>query len=173
MLRCCLWTARPVDRRYAVPPVFNDVLQTVVDEVCNLTSPEQLETSVCDMNAGPCLQHLLHIFAGQPAYNRIACALLQWPAEEGEPPAALRLCKDRVGSHLVEAILRTCGTDLYSELVTDCFRGRLWDLCDDDIAHFVVGRLVEVATDDDVAIQLVNELSPCIQQLLTSVRPAL
>lgn len=156
------------DVMYDVPDSFGDLLQSVVDEVCH-ASPEQLEAAISDVNAGPCLQHLLHVCVGHPSYRAIACALLQWPPEEGEPPVLLRLAKDKVGSHLVEAVLDTCGGELFQELATVCFRNRLWDLCNDATAHFVVAKLVAAAKDERIAVQLVHELTPSMQGLLEQV----
>ncbi|KAL6062626.1 hypothetical protein QOT17_012056 [Balamuthia mandrillaris] len=64
------------------------------------------------------------------------------------------MVKNNIASHLVEKILETSSTELYTKLYTTHFRGQLMALCCDNVSNFVIQQLIASA-HNAVHLQLI------------------
>lgn len=167
------WMGDPV---YHTPNTFATVLGAIVASVRYCPKDDLLLLCAND-TASPCLQQLVQVARKLRRGRELPATLLAWPLvavdEEGDDDdddggavaadtaasreekvkaatsVVLRLCRSRIGSHLVEVVLQTAAPELFEELLQECFRGRLVELASDPGANFVVQQLLACASNPD------------------------
>eukprot|EP00697_Spironema_sp_BW2_P005395 gnl/Spiro4/17534_TR9339_c0_g1_i1.p1 gnl/Spiro4/17534_TR9339_c0_g1~~gnl/Spiro4/17534_TR9339_c0_g1_i1.p1 ORF type:complete len:651 (-),score=204.75 gnl/Spiro4/17534_TR9339_c0_g1_i1:50-1834(-) len=81
------------------------------------------------------------------------------------PQSISSLINHRVGSVLVEALLESVPPSMHAQIYTDCFRGKLGALVENEVSSFVVQRLIHSSTLVQVRM-IFEEIEPFFETFL-------
>ncbi|KAK0290263.1 Glutamate decarboxylase 2 [Friedmanniomyces endolithicus] len=166
------------DKSRAVPKSFSDSLERLIVESVAGLDTDKLRALATQPNGNPTLQLLLKLeltqFGKQRAKDETSIIRTLLPddpitAESGSATFINGLVYDPVGSHLVEQIVQHAPGKMFKSLVKEFFKERSATFARNDIAGYVMCRVLERLSKDD--LQDVHEmLIPAIPSLLEKNR---
>jgi len=88
------------------------------------------------------------------------------PVKRYDSPFTEHGIKDSVCSHVFEVIFQVAPPEIYLGLYVAHFRGKLADLCQHNVANFVVAQLISASKSSVHIDMLLDELMPSLSFLL-------
>jgi len=170
--------SKPTDKTRNVPKSFSQALEKLIAESVAGLDAAQLRALATHPNANPTLQLLLKLelvhFGKHRAKDETSIIRKLFPDDpitaESESAAFIGgLVYDPVGSHLVEQIVEHAPGKLYKNLYKEFFHDRLASLARNEIAGYVVCRVLERMGRDDL-LEAHEMLIPIVPRLLESDR---
>ncbi|XP_072991248.1 pumilio homolog 23 [Typha latifolia] len=86
--------------------------------------------------------------------------------ESGRKQEIMLLVEDTASSHLLEVIIEVAPETMYSELLTEMFKGSLFEISSHHCGNFVVQALISSARSRDQMKLIWEELGPKLKELL-------
>ena len=168
-----------VNRRLQVVPVsFSDALDMVITTTVEKLDTTSLRALATHPVANPVLQLLLELELTRPrkqsAKERksLFCKLLSnGPLKENTESISFIkfLLYDRIGSRLLETIVIRCPSKMFKALYRSSFRGKIGVMAKNEVASFVITKIIERLNKDDLHAALA-ELCPQIGDLVKRSR---
>lgn len=156
-----------------VPASFGVALESLIETVLSMDSTYLRDLAIHETGS-PCLQLLLRLelsrFGKQRAKdeNSIIRKLLpdESISEESQSGLFIRaLMSNRIGSFLLEEVLRCCPGKMFKGIYRDFFQKRLHILVKDEMSGYTVLKVLERLGKDDLD-EAVRLISPEIPQLV-------
>jgi len=167
-------SAKSSEKSRSVPKSFSETLQKLIAESVAGLDTEKLRALATHPNANPTLQLLLKLelthFGKQRAKDEASIVRKLLPddpirADSGSGAFISGLVYDTIGSHLIEQIVRYAPAKMFKNLNKEFFKDRLASLARNDIAGYVVCRVLERLGKDDL-YEAHESLVPTIPSLL-------
>jgi nucleolar protein 9 len=163
-----------LDKSRSVPQSFGEALKTVIaDSIAGLDT-EQLRALATHPNGNPTLQLLLKLelahFGKQKGMDKSSIIRTLLPdspitADSGSAKFISGLVYDPTGSHLVETIVKHAPGKMFKSLYSEFFKERLATHARNEVATYVVCRVLERLGHDDL-LEAHERLNPEITGLL-------
>ncbi|WOL02670.1 hypothetical protein Cni_G11389 [Canna indica] len=142
----------------------NEVKTLRVNKYSSFVLQTALKLSVGDDQA---LLHAISVLLGSDSVN-IAEEKNMSTSEKQE---IMDLLEDTASSHLLEVMIEVAPETMYSKLLTEVFKGQLFDISSHQCGNFVVQALVSSARTKDQMKLIWKELGPKFKELLELGKP--
>ncbi|KAK5125116.1 hypothetical protein LTR85_000791 [Meristemomyces frigidus] len=152
-------SGQAAEKSRSVPKSFTEALEKLIAESVVGLDTEQLRALATHPNANPTLQLLLKLelshFGKQRAKDETSIVRKLLPddpikADNGSGAFISGLIYDSVGSHLVEQIVRYAPGKMFKSLNKEFFKEKLALFARNDIAGYVICRVLERMSKDDL-----------------------
>ncbi|KNG52652.1 plp-dependent transferase [Stemphylium lycopersici] len=165
----------------AVPQSFLDALEKVISDSVSGIESHYLRTLTTHPLGGPTLQLLLKLELSHFGKSRakdeksiIHRLLPDNPIAEGTESAILinGLVYDSVGSRLLETIIENAPGKVFKSIYGEFFKERMGSLARNEIAGYVVGKILERLGKDDLEEamrQIVDQIPSLVERNRTAV----
>jgi len=163
-----------------VPQSFLEALEKVISDSVSGIEPHYLRSLAIHPLGGPTLQLLLKLELSHFGKSRakdeksvIHRLLPDNPIAQGTESAILinGLVYDSVGSHLLETIIEHAPGKLFKQIYGDFFKERMGSLARNEIAGYVVGKILERLGKDDLEEamrQIVDQIPSLVERNRTA-----
>ncbi|EOA89553.1 uncharacterized protein SETTUDRAFT_167415 [Exserohilum turcica Et28A] len=164
-----------------VPQSFLDALEKVISDSVSGIESHYLRTLTTHALGGPTLQLLLKLELSHFGKSRakdeksiIRRLLPDNPIAEGTESAILinGLVYDAVGSRLLETIIENAPGKVFKSIYSEFFKERMGSLARNEIAGYVVGKILERLGKDDLEEamrQIVDQIPSLVERNRTGV----
>lgn len=154
-------------KQRSVPPTFTALLQSIVEDVSSYLQTINIRELALHPVANPVIQMLISIPTKNEKVHPLVRALL---AGDDVDKFINSLIQDRVGSHLMEKIIQFADKSTFRHMYKDHFLPRFLYLCKDNIANFVMQRVIQHLHTEKQFNQVLEILAPEIENLIFACR---